>query len=205
MEKFVRLVAKACPLLLPNVNTDQILPARYLKLPRAAGLGHTLFHDLRRDLEGNENADFPLNQPAWRDAAILIAGRNFGGGSSREAAVYALYDAGIRCVIAPSFGDIFAQNAVKNGLLPAIVADADVSELGSLIAADPALPVTVDLERQTIARGNRTFAFSIDEVSRNQMLNGWDDIDLTESYRARIAAFKEADRERRPWIRPPQI
>ena len=205
MEKFVRLVAKACPLLLPNVNTDQILPARYLKLPRAAGLGHTLFHDLRRDLEGNENADFPLNQPSWRDAAILIAGRNFGGGSSREAAVYALYDAGIRCVIAPSFGDIFAQNAVKNGLLPAIVADADVSELGSLIAADPALPVTVDLERQTIARGNRTFAFSIDEVSRNQLLNGWDDIDLTESYRARIAAFKAADRERRPWTRPPQV
>jgi 3-isopropylmalate/(R)-2-methylmalate dehydratase small subunit len=205
MEKFVRLVAKACPLLLPNVNTDQILPARYLKLPRAAGLGHTLFHDLRRDLEGNEKADFPLNQPAWRDAAILIAGRNFGGGSSREAAVYALYDAGIRCVIAPSFGDIFAQNAVKNGLLPAVVADADVSELGSLVAADPALPVTVDLERQTIARGNRTFAFSIDEVSRNQLLNGWDDIDLTENYRARIAAFKAADCERRPWIRPPRI
>ena len=108
-------------------------------------------------------------------------------------------------MIAPSFGDIFAQNAVKNGLLPAIVADADVSELGSLVAADPALPVTVDLERQTIARGNRTFAFSIDEVSRNQLLNGWDDIDVTESYRAQIAAFKEADRERRPWIRPPQI
>jgi 3-isopropylmalate/(R)-2-methylmalate dehydratase small subunit len=192
MENFVRLVATACPLLLPNVNTDQILPARYLKLTRAAGLGHTLFHDLRRDLEGNEKADFPLNQPAWRDAAILIAGRNFGGGSSREAAVYALYDAGIRCVIAPSFGDIFAQNAVKNGLLPAV-------------AADPALPVTVDLERQTIARGNRTFAFSIDEVSRNQLLNGWDDIDLTENYRARIAAFKAADCERRPWIRPPRI
>jgi 3-isopropylmalate/(R)-2-methylmalate dehydratase small subunit len=205
MEKFARLVATACPLLLPNVNTDQILPARYLKLTRAAGLGHTLFHDLRRDLEGNEKADFPLNQPAGRDAAILIAGRNFGGGSSREAAVYALYDAGIRCVIAPSFGDIFAQNAVKNGLLPAVVADADVSELGSLVAADPALPLTVDLERQTIARGNRTFAFSIDEVSRNQLLNAWDDIDLTENYRARIAAFKAADRERRPWIRPPRI
>ncbi len=204
MEKFTHLAAKACPLLLPNVNTDQILPARFLKLPRAGGLGHTLFHDLRHDLEGNEKADFPLNQPAWRDAAILIAGRNFGGGSSREAAVYALCDAGIRCVIAPSFGDIFAQNAVKNGLLPAVVADTDVSELGSLVAADPALPVAVDLERQTIARGNRTFAFSIDEVSRNQLLNGWDDIDLTKSYRAEIAAFKAADRERRPWTRPPQ-
>jgi len=189
MEKFVRLTGKACPLLLPNVNTDQILPARYLKLPRAAGLGPVLFHDLRRDPDGNEKADFPLNQPVWRDAAILIAGRNFGGGSSREAAVYALYDAGIRCVIAPSFGDIFAQNAVKNGMLPAVVTEADASELGALVAADPALPVTVDLERQTIVRGNRTFAFTVDDVSRNQLLNGWDDIDLTGSYRARIADF----------------
>ena len=204
MEKFARLVAKACPLPLPNINTDQILPARHLKLPRAAGLGSVLFHDLRRDAEGNESRDFPLNQPVWRDAAILIAGRNFGGGSSREAAVYALYDAGIRCVIAASFGDIFAQNAVKNGMLPAVVAEADASELGSLVAADPALPVTVDLERQTIARGNRTLSFTIDEVSRNQLLNGWDDIDLTESYRARIADFKAADGERRPWARPPQ-
>ena len=204
MEKFARLVAKACPLPLPNINTDQILPARHLKLPRAAGLGSVLFHDLRRDAEGNESRDFPLNLPVWRDAAILIAGRNFGGGSSREAAVYALYDAGIRCVIAPSFGDIFAQNAVKNGMLPAVVAEADASELGSLVAADPALPVTVDLERQTIARGNRTLSFTIDEVSRNQLLNGWDDIDLTESYRARIADFKATDRERRPWARRPQ-
>jgi 3-isopropylmalate/(R)-2-methylmalate dehydratase small subunit len=204
MEKFARLVAKACPLLLPNINTDQILPARYLKLPRAAGLGTVLFHDLRRDAAGNESAGFPLNEPVWRDAAILIAGRNFGGGSSREAAVYALYDAGIRCVVAPSFGDIFAQNAVKNGMLPAVVAEADASELGSLVAADPALPVIVDLERRTIARGNRTFSFAIDDVSRNQLLNGWDDIDLTGSYRARIADFKAADRERRPWARPPQ-
>jgi len=204
MEKFARLTGKACPLLLPNVNTDQILPARYLKLPRAAGIGPVLFHDLRRDPDGNDRADFPLNQPVWRDAAILIAGRNFGGGSSREAAVYALYDAGIRCVIAPSFGDIFAQNAVKNGMLPAVVAEADASELGSLVAADPALPITVDLEHQTIARGNRTFAFTVDDVSRNQLLNGWDDIDLTGSYRARIADFKAADRERRPWARPPQ-
>jgi len=204
MEKFARLTGKACPLLLPNVNTDQILPARYLKLPRAAGLGPVLFHDLRRDPDGNEKADFPLNQPVWRDAAILIAGRNFGGGSSREAAVYALYDAGICCVIAPSFGDILAQNAVKNGMLPAVVTEADASELGALVAADPALPVTVDLERQTIVRGNRTFAFTVDDVSRNQLLNGWDDIDLTGSYRARIADFKAADRERRPWARPPQ-
>jgi 3-isopropylmalate/(R)-2-methylmalate dehydratase small subunit len=202
MDKFVRLVAKACPLLLANVDTDQILPARFLKLPRSAELGRVLFHDLRRDGDGNERADFPLNQPQWRDAKVLIAGRNFGGGSSREAAVYALYEAGIRCVIAPSFGDIFAQNSVKNGLLTAVLAEADVAELAAAIAADPDMPVTVDLEQQTIARGNRSFAFSIDPVSRNQLLNGWDDVDLTDSYATRIAAFKAADRERRPWARP---
>jgi 3-isopropylmalate/(R)-2-methylmalate dehydratase small subunit len=202
MEKFVRLVAKACPLLLANVDTDQILPARYLKLPRSAELGRVLFHDLRRDALGNERPDFPLNQPVWRDAGILVAGRNFGGGSSREAAVYALYEAGIRCVIAPSFGDIFAQNAVKNGLLTAILPEADVAELGAAIAADPDAPVSVDLEQQTIARGNRSIAFNIDPVSRNQLLNGWDDVEMTESYATRIAAFKATDRERRPWAWP---
>jgi 3-isopropylmalate/(R)-2-methylmalate dehydratase small subunit len=202
MEKFVRLVAKACPLLLANVDTDQILPARFLKLPRSAELGGVLFHDLRRDADGNERPDFPLNRPLWRDAKVLIAGRNFGGGSSREAAVYALYEAGIRCVIAPSFGDIFAQNSVKNGLLTAVVPEADASELGAAIAADPDMPLTVDLEQQTIARGNRSFAFSIDPVSRNQLLNGWDDVDLTDSYGTQVAVFKAADRERRPWARP---
>src|SRR5215831_4316964 len=176
MEKFVRLVTKACPLLLANVDTDQILPARFLKLPRSSELGRVLFHDLRRDAEGNERPDFPLNRPVWRDARVLVAGRNFGGGSSRKAAVYALYEAGIRCVVAPSFGDIFAQNAVKNGLLTAVLSEADVAELGAAIAADP--------------------------VSRNQLFNGWDDVDLTDSYAARIAAFKATDRERRPWARP---
>jgi 3-isopropylmalate/(R)-2-methylmalate dehydratase small subunit len=204
MEKFVRLTAQACPLLLPNVNTDQILPGRYLKLPRSPELGRVLFQDLRRDAAGNLRPDFPLNAPAWRNAKILLAGRNFGGGSSREAAVYALYEAGIRCVIAPSFGDIFAQNSVKNGLLAAILPEADIQELAAAIAADPEMPVAVDLEQQTIARGNRSFAFTIDPTSRNQLLNGWDDIELTESRRDRIAAFKAADRERRPWARPAQ-
>jgi 3-isopropylmalate/(R)-2-methylmalate dehydratase small subunit len=202
MEKFQRLAARACPLLLSNVNTDLILPARFLKLPRSAGLGRVLFYDLRRDAAGNERPDFLLNQPLWRDAKILVAGRNFGGGSSREAAVYAVYDAGFRCVIASSFGDIFAQNAVKNGLLAAVLPESDVIELGAAIAADPELPVTVDLGAQTITRGNRLFSFTIDPVSRSQLLNGWDDIDLTENCRGRITAFKAADRQRRPWAQP---
>ena len=204
MEKFIRLTAKACPLLLSNVNTDQILPARYLKLPRSAELGRVLFQDLRRDAAGNEKPDFPLNRPAWRDARILVAGRNFGGGSSREAAVYALYEAGIRCVIAASFGDIFAENAVKNGLLTAILAETEILELGAAIASDPDMPITIDLVQQRVISGERGFAFTFDAVSRNQLLNGWDDIDLTDSRRDHIAAFKKADCMRRLWARPPQ-
>jgi 3-isopropylmalate/(R)-2-methylmalate dehydratase small subunit len=202
MEKFVRLTASACPLMIANIDTDQLLPARFLKLPRSPELGRVLLNDLRRDAGGNEKSDFPLNRPVWRDAKILVAGRNFGGGSSREGAVYALYEAGFRCVIASSFGDIFSQNSVKNGLLTAIVSEADADELGALIAADPELPVTVNLEQQTISRGNRSFAFAIDPVSRDQLLNGWDDVDLTDSHRDRIVAFKANDRKRRPWAQP---
>jgi 3-isopropylmalate/(R)-2-methylmalate dehydratase small subunit len=201
MDKFIHLTARACPLLLSNINTDQILPARFLNLPRSPELGRVLFYDLRRDRAGDLLPDFPLNVPAAHNTKIVLAGRNFGGGSSREAAVYALYEAGVRCVIAPSFGDIFAQNSVKNGLLAAILVDADVTELGAAIAADPALPVTIDLEQQTISRGNRSYKFAIDPVSRNQLLNGWDDIDLTKSHCDRIAAFKVADRQRRPWAK----
>jgi 3-isopropylmalate/(R)-2-methylmalate dehydratase small subunit len=202
VEKFVRLSGKACPLPRPNLNTDQILPARYLKWPRAKDLGTVLFQDLRFDAAGNERADFPLNFPIWRDAKILIAGRNFGGGSSREAAVYAIHDHGLRCVIAPSFGDIFAQNAVKNGLLTAVVSEHDAAELAAAVAADPHPDVTVDLEQQTIFFGNRSYSFSIDPVSRNQLLNGWDDVDLTEGYSAQILTYRATDRLRRPWARP---
>lgn len=202
MEKFVQLTATACPLPQPNLNTDQILPARYLKWPRAKGLGTVLFADLRADPDGKERAEFPLNQPAWRDAKIVVAGRNFGSGSSREAAVYALFDYGIRCVIASSFGDIFAQNAVKNGLLTAIVSERDATELATAIAADPGREITVDLERQTIRCGNQFYNFTIDPVSRNQLLNGWDDVDLTESYRTKISAYRGSDRLHRPWATP---
>ena len=202
MEKFVRLSAKACPLPLPNLNTDQILPARYLKWPRSKGLGSVLFQDLRFDSDGNENKDFPLNLPLWQNAKILLAGRNFGGGSSREAAVYALYDNGFRCVVAPSFGDIFAQNAVKNGLLTAVVSDADLTGMAAIVSANAERPVVVDLDSKTIACGDRTYAFEIDPVSRNQLLNGWDDVDLTESYRDRIVKFSTEHRALKPWVVP---
>ena len=196
MEKFVHLTAKACPLVLPNLNTDQILPARYLKWSRSKGLGAVLFQDLRRD------ADFPLNQAAYRDAKVLLAGRNFGGGSSREAAVYAIYDHGFRCIIAPSFGDIFAQNAVKNGLLTAVLPEDDIAKFAALVASDPEQQIIVDLKQQTISCAEVSVTFTIDSVSRNQLLNGWDDVDLTESYRATIASFKAVDRQRRRWAVP---
>jgi len=203
MEKFAHLTAKACPLLLPNLNTDQILPARYLKWPRSKGLGTVLFRDLRFDADGREQADFPFNRPACRDAKILLAGRNFGGGSSREAAVYAVYDHGIRCVIAPSFGDIFAQNAVKNGLLTAIMPEEEMAKIAAVLTADPEQAVSVDLEQQTISCSNQRCTFTIDPVSRNQLLNGWDDVDLTESYRGNITAFNARDKQNRPWATPP--
>jgi 3-isopropylmalate/(R)-2-methylmalate dehydratase small subunit len=140
MEKFTTLTGPACPIKQSNVNTDQILPARYLKWTRAMGLGKVLFRDLRFGAADDENLDFPLNKPAWRDAKIVVAARNFGCGSSREAAVYALYDYGIRCVIAPSFGDIFSGNAVQNGLLTAAVTDDQAAEMIASLAQTPYAP-----------------------------------------------------------------
>jgi 3-isopropylmalate/(R)-2-methylmalate dehydratase small subunit len=203
MEKFTRLTGAACPIDQANVNTDQIIPARFLKWTRAQGIGKVLFNDLRRDAEGREKPDFPLNRPAWRNAKIVVAARNFGCGSSRESAVYALYDHGVRCVIAPSFGDIFSGNAVQNGLLTAIVTDAEAAEIMAALQENPELPLTVDLEEQRIVCGNRTYGFTIDPVRRARLVNGWDDISLTESYADRIAAFKAGDRTARPWAVPP--
>src|SRR5690242_13955869 len=201
MEKVAQITGTACPINQINVNTDQILPARFLKWTRAMGFGKVLFHDLRFDGEGREKSDFPLNKPAWRDAAILVSARNFGCGSSREAAVYALYDFGIRCVIAPSFGDIFAGNATQNGLLTAAVADEEAAALTRLLDETPDTPVTVDLEQQTIACRGETLRFTIDPVRRTRLLNGWDDVAMTQSHMSAIAAFKTADRARRPWAR----
>jgi 3-isopropylmalate/(R)-2-methylmalate dehydratase small subunit len=202
MDKFISLTGPACPIEQSNFNTDQILPARYLKWTRAMGIGKVLFHDLRFDAEGKEKPDFPLNKPVWRNAKIIIGARNFGCGSSREAAVYALYDYGIRCVIAPSFGDIFSGNAAQNGLLTAIISDEEAFEIMGALNRTPVLPITVELERQTIVCGNRTYHFAIDPVRRMRLLNGWDDIALTENYRDRITAFKEGDQRERPWAFP---
>ena len=202
MEKFTKFTGTACPINQSNLNTDQILPARFLKWTRAMGFGKVLFHDLRFDSEGREKADFPLNKPAWRKATIVVSARNFGCGSSREAAVYALYDFGVRCVIAPSFGDIFAGNAVLNGLLTAIVTDEEAAEIMASLTQRPELAVAVNLEDQTILCGNRTYKFTIDPIRRMRLLNGWDDLALTENYRERISAFKADNKIKRPWATP---
>jgi 3-isopropylmalate/(R)-2-methylmalate dehydratase small subunit len=202
MQKFGKLTATACPIKQANLNTDQILPARYLKWTRAMGLGKVLFQDLRFDAEGKERADFPINKSAWRGSKIVVGARNFGCGSSREAAVYALYDYGIRVVIAPSFGDIFSGNAVQNGLVTAIVTDEEAAEIMAALERTPELSLTVDLEQQTIVCGNQVYHFSIDPVRRTRLLNGWDDLALTKNYDDRIATFQAQDRARRPWAIP---
>ena len=200
MSGWTKHMGLAAALPLENVDTDQIIPARFMSAPRASGYGRFLLHDLRRDGDALR-ADFPLNHPQADGASILIARRNFGGGSSREAAVYALVDAGFRVVIAPSFGDIFAGNAVNNGLLPARVTEAEAERL---LAACPA-QLSVDLDRLTItgpATGPVTMPFALDPVWRQKLINGWDDIDLTASHGAAIRNFASTRRVRAPWVWP---
>jgi 3-isopropylmalate/(R)-2-methylmalate dehydratase small subunit len=183
---------------LENVDTDQLIPARFMSAPRTQGYGRFLLHDLRHGDDGSPRPDFTLNAPQAAGASVLVARRNFGGGSSREAAVYALVDAGFRAVVAPSFGDIFAGNAVNNGLLPARVSDEDAA---SLLAASPA-PVRIDIERQTIALSDRQLGFELDPVWRLKLINGWDDVDLTRAHAAEIATYAKARRAARPWLWP---
>ncbi len=199
MKPFVTLTTRACPLPVANVDTDQLIPARFMKQPRSAGYGSFLLHDLRRE-PGNPAA--ALDDPLHAGAQVLVARRNFGCGSSREAAVYALADHGIRCVIAPSFGDIFASNAVKNGLLPARLPEDQVDELLRDALVLGGGPLEVDLPSQTIRVGNKAFSFEIEPVWKTQLVNGWDDIDMTRSYAREIESFAAQDAIARPWVRP---
>ena len=201
MQPLKVLETPAIALPLANVDTDQLIPARFINRSRAQGYGACLLHDMRRDAGGAPRAN-PFDDPSRAGAALLIARRNFGCGSSREAAVYALVDFGLRCVAAPSFGDIFASNAVKNGLLPAQVSEADAEALLASHALAQGAPVSVDLVAQTISVGNLVAPFTIDPVWKIQLLNGWDDIDLTLTEQPRIDRFHAADAEARPWATP---
>ena len=182
-----------------SVDTDQLIPARFMSTPRDQGYGGFLLHDLRRDASGDLLDDFPLN--AAPRASILVTRRNFGCGSSREAAVYALVDAGFRVVLAPSFGDIFAANAVNNGLLPACVPDATIDAIAARLSGR-AGPGQIDLAAGGGHVAGIPVAFTLDPVWREKLVNGWDDIDLTRAHGPAIDAFAAARRTDRPWTVP---
>jgi len=193
MEAFRKLTAVAVPYDPVNVDTDQVIPARFLKYSREQGYGRFLFHDLR------ENPAFILNRPPYDKAKIFVGNTNFACGSSREGAAYAFFDAGFRSVIAPSFGDIFFMNCLKNGIVPVRLSDALCSALRKELAEKPGTLVTVDLESQTV---NGQHAFSIDPFYREMLLNGVDEIGLTMSMLPQIEAFEKTYASETPWLTP---
>lgn len=201
MEPFIRLTAIALPFLHPDVDTDEIIPHRYLRKPLSAGYGNFLFHDKRFISAGVENPDFVLNHPAYRGARILVAGRNFGCGSTREGAVYALQDYGMRVVIAPSFSEIFAANCVQNGVLPVALPEDGVAVLAAQLEASPGVEMTVDLAAQSVTfPDGATHRFEIAPTVKTQLLQGLDEIGLTLQHRAAIETFETGYRARLPWL-----
>ena len=201
MEKFTKLTGIAAPMNMINIDTDQIIPKLHLRTIKRTGLGKVVFEELRFNTDGSEKPEFVLNQKPYRDAQIIVAGDNFGCGSSREHAPWALLDFGVRCVISTSFADIFYNNCFKNGILPVTVTK---DELEALMAdaADKENPeLTVDLESQEITRPNGArIKFKIDEFRRDCLLNGLDDIGLTMQKADKIDAFEKNQRQQQPWL-----
>jgi 3-isopropylmalate/(R)-2-methylmalate dehydratase small subunit len=201
MEKFTTLTGVAAPLPLINVDTDMIIPKQFLKTIARTGLGKNLFDEMRYDAEGREIPEFVLNRPAYRQAKILVAGENFGCGSSREHAPWALLDFGIRCVIAPSFADIFYNNCFKNGILPIALPQEEVDKLMDDAERGANAVVTVDLVNQVI-RGpdGGQIAFEVDAHRKHCLLNGLDDIGLTLEKAEAIDGFEARMRAQAPWL-----
>ena len=200
MEPVTRISGRALAFPFGNVDTDQIVPARFLYRKRREGFADTLFHDLRADPEGRPLADFPLNKPESAGDAILVALDNFGCGSSREHAVWALCDAGYRCVIAISFGDIFRNNAIENGLLPVALAAAAVDQVLALLQSAPEKSLLVDLPEQCVdLPDGRRFTFEIDSAAKENLLLGRGRIGETLTLSGEIDRFEQAYRERFPW------
>lgn len=199
MPGWTRHIGTAAALPLENVDTDQIIPARFMSTPRHEGYQTFLFYDLSRDDQGTARPDFPLAKA--QGASVLVTRRNFGCGSSREAAVYALTDAGFRVIIAPSFGDIFAANAVNNGVLPAIVT-AEEAETLMETTAPRGVVVEVDLDTCLIKAGQHRIPFTIEDIWRTKIRNGWNDIDLTQQSTAEINRFRKRRSDTAPWVWP---
>ncbi len=200
MDKFTTLEGIAAPLPMINVDTDKIIPKQHLKTIERTGLGKALFDEMRYRQDGSENPDFVLNKPAYRQAKILVAGENFGCGSSREHAPWALLDFGIRCVIATSFADIFYNNCFKNGILPIKLPQADVDKLMDDAERGANAIISIDLEKQEI-RGpdGGVVKFDIDPARKHIMLNGLDDIGQTQLKKDKIASFEAKSQAARPW------
>jgi 3-isopropylmalate/(R)-2-methylmalate dehydratase small subunit len=191
MEPFTSLRAVALPIAQPNFDTDQILPARFLQKPRAQNFGEFLFRDLRYRSDGTENPNFVLNQPSYRGARIVLAEENFGCGSSREHAVWALYDYGIRAVIAPSMGDIFMSNAAKNGLLTVVLPAEVVARMIEAVLAGPGLQIAVELQTQSVTLpGPASHRFEIDAYRKRCLMSGLDELAYTLTQLDRIEAFE---------------
>ena len=201
MDKFETLTGIAAPLPLVNIDTDMIIPKQFLKTIKRTGLGKNLFDEMRFDREGNEIADFVLNKPQYRDAQILVAGENFGCGSSREHAPWAIADFGITCVIAPSFADIFYNNCFKNGILPVALPQEQVDVLMKDAEKGANARIEVDLEAQTITSSDgEVFRFDVDAFKKHCLLNGLDDIGLTMEKAPSIDAFEAQAAAARPWV-----
>ncbi len=191
MEKFTTFTSRLAPLAIDNIDTDQIIPARFLKTTSKAGLGEQLFFDWRYDAEGNPKSDFILNQPQGRAAEVLLAGDNFGCGSSREHAPWALTQYGFRAVISTSFADIFRGNALKNSLLPIVIPPGTHKKLFAAVASDPQATVTVDLAQQKVLLPDGSaVTFPIDEFARHCMLEGIDELGYIVQQEAAIAAYE---------------
>lgn len=201
MDKFTTLTGIAAPMPLVNIDTDMIIPKQFLKTIKRTGLGVSLFDEMRHTPDGKEIADFVLNQPAYRKAQILVAGDNFGCGSSREHAPWALLDFGIRAVISTSFADIFFNNCFKNGILPIVLPQEAVDHLMEDARKGENARMTVDLEAQTVtASDGRVFPFDVDPFKKHCLLNGLDDIGLTLEKAAAIDTFEAQAAQSRPWV-----
>ncbi|MGR3652708.1 MAG: 3-isopropylmalate dehydratase small subunit [Roseovarius sp.] len=201
MEKFEKLSGIAAPLPLINVDTDMIIPKQFLKTIKRSGLGVNLFDEMRYDDNGNEIPDFVLNKPQYREAQILVAGDNFGCGSSREHAPWALADFGIKSVISTSFADIFYNNCFKNGILPIVLPKEAVDVLMKDAEKGANARITVDLEAQTVSTSDgEVFHFELDSFKKHCLLNGLDDIGLTLEKAASIDAFEAKAAAARPWV-----
>ena len=203
MQPFTTLTAVAAPLDIANVDTDKVIPARLLRKLRTPPHGYApyLFHDMRLDAEGRERPEFVLNQPAYRNAGIIVGDVNFGCGSSREGAVYAMIDSGIRSVIAPSFGDIHYANEIQNGMLPVILPEDTCRELRAQLHAKPGATLTIDLEAQTVTdTAGKQHRFEIDAVYKERLLKGLDEVGLVLQHLPEIEAFEKKHHGEHGWL-----